>query len=259
MSAAARVTRLSVTPIKGLQLSHPDEVWIDRSGARGDRDFFLVDASDTLISITRTGGLVGLTAEVDAAGVLRLRGSDGRTWEEEIALGAQVGANFFGERTVPGRVVEGPWAELFSSLAGEPVRLVRAEEPGAGSDVEPVTLLGGASVAELSRRAGEPVDARRFRMLVELETDEPHVEDTWAGRVLEGPGVALRVGAQVPRCAAVTRHPDRGDRDLPAVRLIRDYRGVQESGGERGVMFGVYAAVLREGPLRVGEELALQA
>ena len=59
----------------------------------------------------------------------------------------------------------------------------------------------------------------------------------------------------VPRCAATTRDPGNGARDLPTVRMIKSYRGVQVTESGRGVHFGVYAEVVREGVLRVGDPL----
>src|SRR5262249_58229162 len=98
--------------------------------------------------------------------------------------GARVVSEFYRARKVAVTVVEGPWNAVLSDAAGEPVRLVRADEPGAGHDDYPVTLLGEESVAELARRSGaESVDARRFRMLISFSGLSPHVEDRWQGPI----------------------------------------------------------------------------
>jgi uncharacterized protein YcbX len=253
---APRVTRLSVTPVKGLALQHPDSIELDRTGAIGDRDFYLIDDAGKLLSITRSGSFVGLTAHHDAAaGRLVLRSAGGEVTDDEVRLGEAVTTDFWGH-PVGGHVVEGPFGPLLTALAGQPVRLVRTDEPGAGSDEEPVTLLGEGSLAELARRAGlDSIDGRRFRMLIEFGGSEAHAEDAWDGRTVAVGGAKLRIGGPVPRCAATTRHPDRGDRDLETVKLIRQYRGVQ--GG--GVNFGVYATVVGAGTVRVGDPLVLDA
>jgi len=248
-----------VTPIKGFGLSHPDEVWLDRSGARGDRDLFIVDARGRVVSISETGTFAGYAANyADDGRALILRHAGTELVAAPLSPGAAIGAVFWAGRIVRGTVMEGPWSEILSGIAGRPVRLVRADMPGVGSDVHAVTVLGSASAEELSRRVGRPVDARRFRMLVHLGTGRAHEEDDWDGKVLVGAHAALRVGGRVPRCAAVTRDPDRGDRDLPVVREIKAYRGMHETEIGRGVCFGVYADVTREGPLRVGELLELR-
>jgi uncharacterized protein len=62
----------------------------------------------------------------------------------------------------------------------------------------------------------------------------------------------------VPRCAATTRDPGRGARDLPTVRMIRSYRGVRENEFGRGVNFGVYADVVAEGVVRVDDPVSVR-
>ena len=59
----ARVAHLSITPVKGTALHHPDAVELRRSGAVGDRAFFFVSDDDKLFSITRTGAFAGVRAE----------------------------------------------------------------------------------------------------------------------------------------------------------------------------------------------------
>jgi uncharacterized protein len=95
-------------------------------------------------------------------------------------------------------------------------------------------------------------------MTLDVETSRPHEEDEWSGAVLAGDDVRLRMGGPVPRCAAVTRHLDRGARDLPVVRAIKAYRGVQDTGSGKGVCFGVYAEVIDAGTVRIGEVLTLE-
>ena len=79
-----------------------------------------------------------------------------------------------------------------------------------------------------------------------------------SGRGLAAVGAAeIRIGGPVPRCAATTRDPDRGVRDLPAVQVIRAYRGLRDTFFGPGVPFGVYADVVTPGRVRVGDSLQL--
>ena|SRR5215831_807750 len=257
MSACARVTRLSTTPVKGLALHHPAAIMLLRTGAAGDRDFFVIDGGGRLVSIWKRGRLVRFRAAYDPrSGWITLSSAGAGVCEGPARRGAPVIADFYGGQQVAGAVIEGPWNAVLSEAAGEPVRLVQASEPGAGHDRHPVTLLGEESVAELARRCGTgPVDARRFRMLISFSGLPAHVEDSWAGRTIEVGQALLRAGGPVPRCAAATRDPDRGVRDLPTVRMIKSYRGIQVNESGRGVNFGIYADVVREGIVRVGDPL----
>ena len=251
----ARVAHLSITPVKGTALHHPDAVELRRSGAVGDRAFFFVSDDDKLFSITRTGAFAGVRAEFGE--VFSLFDGNELLCRGPVEPTDPIEAHFYGEKVVSGRIVPGPWTAALSARAGRSLRLVKADAPSGGIDVAPVTLLGSASIARLAEQIGEPVDPRRFRMLIHLDTDEPHVEDSWDGARLVGEEVELLVGGPVPRCAGITRHPDRGDRDLPLVREIKGYRGMPDLGPGPGVPFGVYAQVLREGTLRAGELLKL--
>lgn len=258
-SLVPTVARLSVTPIKGLRLHHPTEIELTRSGALGDRRFFLVDEYAKPVSITANGALAMFRAVYDVGtGELSVEQADGRSWTDLVEFGEKLTSNFYGVREVSARVVQGPWNAVFSGELGKSLRLVATPLDATGFDIQPVTILGSASVDELARRADlDSIDARRFRMLIDLSTEVAHAEDDWEGQVADLGEAQLRIGGPVPRCAAVTRRPDHGDRDLQVVKLIRAYRGVQEGPLGPGVHFGVYASVVRGGTVRVGDELVL--
>jgi hypothetical protein len=251
------VTRLSTTPVKGLRLHHPDHIVLEETGAVGDRDFVLASDEDRLVSITACGGLADMTAVWDAgAGRLAITSADGTAREGPVEFGESVRIDFFNYEERLGRIVRGPWSEMISRAAGRRLRLVKMDKVGSGSDVRPVTLLGDGSVRALERESGlGPIDARRFRMLIQFTADSGHVEDTWEGLDVEVGTARLRVGGSVPRCAAVTRNPEDGRRDKPIVKAIKAYRGVQATGFGRGVPFGVYADVVQNGVVRVGDVL----
>ena len=181
-----RVTRLSITPVKGLALHHPESIRVDETGAVGDRIFFLADPRPSLVSVAKTGALVGITAEYDApTRRLTLREGDTVLADDEVRLGEALDSDFFAFRTAPGRVVDGPFAAILSERAGRPLELVQGTDALRGHDVEPLTLLGQGSINRLSEVAGQPVDARRFRMLIEFDGGEAHVEDTWLGKSIQ--------------------------------------------------------------------------
>jgi uncharacterized protein len=247
-----RVSRLSVTPVKGLALHHPEEAILDEHGVAANRRFYLVREDGRLFSGLQHGPLVRVRAEWDEEGDrLALSFPDGSLVEGEVRLGEPVRTDFWQRRDVPGRVVEGPWAEALSAHASRRLRLVKADVPGAGVDVEPVTLVSEESVEELGRQAGRDlVDGRRFRMLIDVAGCSPHEEDTWAGRPLRIGAALLEVGGPVPRCATTTRDPSTGIRDFDTLREIAAYRGRRDG---HDIDFGVYARVLEPGRVRVGD------
>lgn len=253
------VTRLSTTPIKGLGLHHPDEVEVRSTGVVGDRCFYLVDDRDALFSIAKTGGLLSLSAEYDeATGHLVVREGAEVVAEGVADPGEPHTADFFAFKTVAGRLVPGPWDAVASERAGRRLRLVRPDAREGAHDVEPLTLLGDASTRRLSEQAGvADIDSRRFRMLVEFDGAAAHAEDGWDGQHLQIGTVVATVGGPVQRCAGTTRNPVTGEVDLRTLQLIGDYRGRQDSIFGMGFNFGVYATVVTEGRIRVGDTLTL--
>ncbi|HUQ43307.1 MAG TPA: MOSC domain-containing protein, partial [Candidatus Limnocylindria bacterium] len=151
--------------------------------------------------------------------------------------------------------------------AGRPVLLVRCDKPG-GTRIRPgednvrnaVSLVSDGSLAELARRLGvERVDARRFRMLVEIEGAGAHEEDTWMGGSVAIGSAVLEITKPDARCAITTQDPETGERDLDTLRTIVRYRGFREGDPERKIDFGVLGEVLRAGRISVGDEVVPQA
>ena len=133
------------------------------------------------------------------------------------------------------------------------MRVARPDEPGVAQEA-PVTLVSEASLDRLAREAGRSVDGRRFRMLLTLAGCAEHEEDGWEGRSVRIGAAVVRVGGPVPRCAATTRDPDTGMRDLHTLRLIRGYRGLRDGDA---IDFGVYARVERSARVRTGDVVEL--
>lgn len=256
MPQSMRVRRLSVTPVKGLSLHHPDSVEVDSSGIRGDRRFYLVAASGKPESCTANGALMRLTGEFhEESGELEVRRGDTVLRRAPVPVGEPVVSDFYGLRTLHSTVVaDEEWHQLFSGVIGKPVRLAESSGPARANDVEPLTLISSESVAALAGNAGlEGIDSRRFRMNIEFEGATPHLEDEWLEREIRIGEVTVRGGGPVSRCAATTRDPDTGGVNLKVTSLIIAYRGRQDSIFGLGPNLGVYAQVVEPGRIRVGD------
>jgi hypothetical protein len=131
--------------------------------------------------------------------------------------------------------------------------LIRTDRPGGTREKHPATLISDGSLDLLGRHLGtDVVDARRFRMLIELRDGEAHVEDSWIGRRIELGETLLFISNAVARCAITTQDPETGVRDLDTLRTIISYRGLRD--GEN-VDFGVWGEVERPGRIRLGDEV----
>ncbi|NED97252.1 MOSC domain-containing protein [Phytoactinopolyspora alkaliphila] len=257
---AGTVSRFMVGPIKGLGLDQPEIVEVGPTGVVGDREFFLVDDQDVLLSVTRTGVLCDRTARYDAAsGQLTVNGPEGVDVSGTADLGDELSAGFFGHHDVPGREVLGPWAEYFSDRIGQSVRLVRASRPNGACDVHGLTLLGDESVTAVAAHAGLKLDPRRFRMTMGLAGTPAFAEEGWTEADVSVGTAVIRIGGPIKRCAATTRHPETGQRDIPVLRILKSMRGLQNSELGVGVNLGMYAEVVTPGVVRLGDVVTLDA
>ena len=102
-----------------------------------------------------------------------------------------------------------------ATFLGRDVLLVRCDEPGGTRIANAATLVSDGSLDALGGVLGVGVvDARRFRMLIELDGGAPHEEDAWIGGRIALGDTILRITAGVARCAMTTHDPDTGQRDL---------------------------------------------
>ena len=73
------VSRLSIAPVKGMALVHPDEIALERFGVAANRRFHVVDADGRRYGQIRNGTLVRVQPDYDeSSGRLALRFPDGR-------------------------------------------------------------------------------------------------------------------------------------------------------------------------------------
>ncbi|MCE3286647.1 MAG: hypothetical protein K0S64_253 [Gaiellaceae bacterium] len=238
-----------------MRLATVDEIRLDATGIRGDRRFYLVDDTGALVNAKRMPGLLAVRPVVDD-GRLLLRFPDGSTVEGDVrASEERIETSFYG-RSVTGRIVDGPWSEALSELLRRPVRVAQTEREGDGYDrgaAAGASLVSTGSLEALRRAAGgmHPVDGRRFRMTIGIDSVEPHVEDTWIGSRVRVGGAVVLVRDNVGRCSVTTRDPDTGVRDLDTLAVIGAYRADVPTG--EPLPFGVWCEVVEPGTVAVGD------
>jgi uncharacterized protein len=247
----ATVARLYRYPIKGLSATPLTE--IDLAAGQGvafDRAFALAHGSTqfdplkpqylppaSFFQLKRDERLAMLQASFDpSSGTLTLA-RDGRQVARGVITspsGRMVIEQFFG-------------AFLKNLTRGQP-RLVHAPGHHFADAPEPfVSLINLASVKDLERVVGKPVDPLRFRGNLYIDGLPAWAEFDWVGRGVAVGAAQLEVATRIERCAATNVDPASGNRDLNLPQALRRAYGHTD--------MGVYARVASGGRIAVGDLL----
>ncbi len=244
------VAKICRYPVKGLTPETLDGVELTEGrGLPDDRRFALtlgttpVDGSKTpwipktnFLSLLRHEKLAKLRALFDSeSGVLAIERKGKQVAKGDITT------------TVGRAMIE----EFFAAYMGEAARgrpkLVEAEAGQVLSDhsTAVVSIINLASVKDLERVTGKPVDPLRFRANVYLDGLAAWAEFDWVGKNITLGGAKLGIIQRIDRCAATNVDPETGARDL---NLPKD---LQRGFGHADM--GVYAAVTAPGRVALGD------
>jgi len=119
------------------------------------------------------------------------------------------------------------------------------------TDCRPISIIAMQTARRLSQEFGIDLDKRRFRanLYIDLESGNAFGEDEFVGRTLRiGPKTAIAVVNRDTRCKMITLDPDTAQ---PSPEIMRRLARDHESKA------GIYGAVVAEGTIRPGDEIAL--
>lgn len=227
MPPSGRVLEVRRFPVKSLLGEVVGDAAVDSRGLEGDRLWALRGPDGKLASgkstrrFRKVAGLLGLRARyADDLPVVTL--PDG----SECAAGA-AGTD-----------------EAISRVLGEPLSLVR-EDDVPHHDEGPVSLVTTAALEALGAAIGRPVDPRRFRANLVVDTGDARgfVEDGWVGHDLSVGAVLLRPRQRLVRCVMIENVQSELGREV----LLKPLAAVHE------LCFGVLADVVRPGRVRRGD------
>lgn len=142
-------------------------------------------------------------------------------------------------------------SQAVSEVFGQQLRL-RRETTIQHHDETPLHLVTTSSLEALARLSGLPVDERRFRANIVIDTGTEPVfqEDNWIGAELViGDEVRLQLGDGMPRCVMVDQ-PQRGVTGEPkTLKLL---------GTHHDTSLGLQAHTTRSGMVRIGDRVVLR-
>lgn len=246
MSVVGRIESLWRYPVKSMAGDRVNEAFVGLSGIRGDRIY-------AFKSSKCPRGLPYLSArEQEQMLRYRPRFRDARPDARPDAPPAELDVDVV---TPSGDVLAIDDPDLVRMLGdgldGHELTLVRSDR--AITDCHPVSILGVQTAQALGRELGVAMDQRRFRanIYVDFTSGAGFAEDGYVGRRLRlGAAVEVLIVERDKRCKVITLDPDTIETDARILRAVNQ--------GHEG-RAGVYAAVLVEGTVRVGDEVEVLA
>lgn len=227
-----QVVSVGYAAVKGTRHRARREVRLDPAGVEGDRRWCLVDVeARRVLRTVAHPALLGL--EVEEPVVEPASGAAGG--------GERLVCDYWG-REVDLELLDHPLAAEAARLLGQaPDRRLRlAAAPARGVVYAGAfSLVALATLEQLADEVGEPVDPRRFRASLLVDTGLPaRAEEDWVGRDLRIGAAVVRPTALTARCAVVDHHPVSGDRDLRVLAALPLVAGTPVCGVDGEVVTG---------------------
>jgi uncharacterized protein YcbX len=259
MAVIGKVESLWRYPVKSMRGEELNEAFVGFAGIYGDRLFAFKSAK-------RPSGFPYLTGREQTRMLLyspRFRHPDKAAKPPNLAAAEGIAPGLSPVVADPADLavdVETPSGEV---LAVDDPMLIRKLGEGLGDghaltllrseramiDCRPLSLFSIQTAQRLGLELGIDLDKRRFRanVFMNLASMTGFAEDQFVGRTVRiGAKTVVSILERDPRCAMITIDPDTGQRN-PAIlgKVTKAHEGKA----------GVYAAVLVEGMVRVGDDI----
>ncbi len=247
------VQELNVYPVKSCRGIARQTVRLQPTGFEWDRQWMVVDATDSFIT-QRTHPKLATIEPALAADALSLSAKGAGTLRVPFELqGPPVTVRVWNDICTAQDQGDEP-SEWLSAVLGDSVRLVRvssqmdrmANARFAGPDPAPVTFVDGypilvcnrASLEDLNARMPTPIPMARFRPNLVLEGPGPFAEDRIAA--LRIGDVTLRLVKPSIRCIITSTDQQTGERSINPLPVLKQFRFNREL---MGVAFGENAVI----------------
>jgi len=251
---SATISSLCRFPVKGLSPEQLASATLEAGGAiPGDRRFALALAStrfdgqsphwlpkNSFLILKKNEKLAALETVFDPASddLKILRGS------KQVARG---------KLTDPvGRaMIEDFFSAYMKDEAHGKPRLVEARGDSIFTDQKTklVSIINLASVRDLERVTGTPIDATRFRGNIMIDGIEAWSEFGWLGKDIECGSAVFNIEDRIERCAAINVNPTTGVRDQNLVKALQV--------GFGHIDMGVFATLTKAGTIATNDSLNL--
>jgi uncharacterized protein len=276
-------------PVKSFQGKKHDKLYFGKEGIFGDRAYALIDKETGKVvsakSVKHFPNLLHCSAEYlcnpqidQEIPSVQVTLADGTRVMSDAPEADKILSDFFKRevtlaRTAPENYTIDQYHPDIENLdpAGHRNVLVEQKlgaalfkEMGVGSplppesflDVFPVSVISTSTLEQLHLFQPESnFNVRRFRMNMVVKTNvSGFVENQWVGNTLSvGNNVKLILTMPDPRCVMVTLSQDGIPKDTHVLRALVKHNSLDIMGGGKYPCAGVYAVVVEEGFVSVGD------
>ena len=112
-----------------------------------------------------------------------------------------------------------------------------------------ISIGGSASLAAFAAATHTPIDARRFRLNIILDTRTAFAENQWGGAQLQMGTAVIKIIDDVERCAAINVDPATATRQSDHLATMRQHFGHSH--------LGVFGRVMTPGTVQCGDKVTL--
>jgi uncharacterized protein len=141
-------------------------------------------------------------------------------------------------------------APLAPADRAQPAQIIAVGRGMTDSAFPSVAILSLTTLRDLSTRMGQDLSIHRWRGNLWLDGVDLRAEEHWPGRVIRIGGAVLRIEERITRCRATTADPETGRMAGDTLAALQTAYGHQD--------MGVYATVMKGGPIALGDDWALQ-
>jgi len=260
------IKSIYVYPIKGVSGVELNQSYLQKVGLVDDRRFMLVNQKNEFISQRSHKTLSQIKVDIsnDANWTIHF-GNNKIQFDKNTRLSDSFKCQIW-EHSVECVEISKELNSWFSDLLHEEIKLVAMKQNGSrikkysnreGSTPVsfahgyPILILGTASLDYLNSKLEQSVDANRFRANILVQTEIPHIEDTWTK--IEIGDTLLEVIKPCARCQVVNIDQESGVSSTEPIKTISTYRKI-----ENKIYFGANASCIKEGTLESSDQVNLK-
>lgn len=131
----------------------------------------------------------------------------------------------------------------------QPVQIVTAGRAMTDTDFASISIIGLASNVALGAKIGQDLSPDRWRGNLWIDGLTPWAEFDWVGKTVRIGTAVFEVVERITRCRATMANPRTGVIDADTLTALNENYGHQD--------FGVYAKVLKDGVISVGDTVVV--